>query len=148
MTTLTTEQEYSIISKHLSRISTLRRFAQTKDVEWLEDVYKSLETIMQDNKETFRLMNLEAEQKEQKRLDILRLIKETGFDLETINIPVTISSFKAKKSNAGKGKTRKPKYQFNENGEVKYWSGNGKKPSSLQKLLNEGHSLNEFLIQK
>ncbi|EYU13581.1 hypothetical protein [Photorhabdus aegyptia] len=107
MTTLTIEQEYSIISNHLSRISTLRRFAQTKDVEWLEDVYKSLETIVQDNKETFRLMSLEAEQKEQKRLDILRLIKETGFDLETINIPVTISSFKAKKSNAGKGKTRK-----------------------------------------
>ncbi|WP_323838824.1 H-NS histone family protein [Photorhabdus africana] len=148
MTTLTIEQEYGIISNHLSRISTLRRFAQTKDVEWLEDVYKALETVLQDNKETFRLMSLEAEQKEQKRLEILRLIEENGLDLKTINIPVTVSSFKPKKSNAGKGKTRKPKYQFNENGEVKYWSGNGKKPSGLQKLLNEGHLLNEFLIQK
>ncbi|MCW7550877.1 H-NS histone family protein [Photorhabdus sp. APURE] len=148
MTGITIEQEYEIVSKHLSRMSTLRRFAQTKDVEWLEDVYKALEVVVQDSKETFRLMSLEAEQKEQKRLDILRMIEEIGLDLKTINIPITLSDFKPKKSKTGKGKTRKPKYQFNENGEIKYWSGNGKKPSGLQKLLNEGHSLNEFLIKK
>ncbi|NDL01534.1 H-NS family nucleoid-associated regulatory protein [Photorhabdus bodei] len=148
MTTLTTEKEYDIVSAYLSRISLLRRFAQTKDVEWLEDAYKTLEVVVQESKETFRLMSLEAEQKEQKRLEILRMIEEIGLNPNTINIPVTFSDFKPKKSNAGKGKTRKPKYQFNDNGEIKYWSGNGKKPSGLQKLLNEGHSLNEFLIQK
>ncbi|CAQ85284.1 MULTISPECIES: H-NS histone family protein [Photorhabdus] len=148
MTTLTIEQEYNIVSAHLSRITSLRKFAQTKDVEWLEDVYKTLEIVVQESKETFRLMSLEAEQKEQKRLEILKMIEEIGLNINTINTPITLSDFKPKKSNARKGKTRKPKYQFNENGEIKYWSGNGKKPLGLQKLLNEGHSLNEFLITK
>ncbi|WP_192903130.1 hypothetical protein [Photorhabdus khanii] len=33
-------------------------------------------------------------------------------------LAITLSGLKPKKSNTGKGKTRKPKYQFNENGEV------------------------------
>ncbi|NRN30166.1 H-NS family nucleoid-associated regulatory protein [Photorhabdus heterorhabditis] len=148
MTELTKEQEYEIVSKYLTGLTTLRKFAQTKDFDWLEEVYQKLEIIVEESRESSRLARLEIEEKEQKRLEVLRIIAEMGFDIKTINIPITLSGFKPKKSNTGKGKTRKPKYQFNENGEIKYWSGNGKRPLGLQKLLNEGHLLDEFLIKR
>ncbi|WP_350305627.1 H-NS histone family protein [Photorhabdus viridis] len=148
MTELTKEQEYEIVSKHLTGLTTLRKFAQTKDFDWLKEVYVKLEVIVDESREYSRLARLEIEEKEQKRLEVLRIIEEIGLDINTINIPITLSGFKPKKLNTGKGKTRKPKYQFNENGEIKYWSGNGKRPLGLQKLLNEGHLLDEFLIKR
>lgn len=39
-------------------------------------------------------------------------------------------------------------YQFEENGETKYWSGRGRAPKLIDGALKNGHSLDEFLIKK
>ncbi len=41
-----------------------------------------------------------------------------------------------------------PKYQFEENGETKYWSGRGRAPKPIAEALASGRSLDEFLIEK
>nr|WP_264757494.1 H-NS family nucleoid-associated regulatory protein [Klebsiella pneumoniae] len=41
-----------------------------------------------------------------------------------------------------------PKYQFDENGETKYWSGRGRTPKPIDEALKAGRSLDEFLIKK
>ncbi|EEZ6608717.1 H-NS histone family protein [Escherichia coli] len=41
-----------------------------------------------------------------------------------------------------------PKYQFEENGETKYWSGRGRAPKPIGEALKAGRSLDEFLIPK
>ena len=41
-----------------------------------------------------------------------------------------------------------PKYQFEENGETKYWSGRGRAPKPIDEALKAGRSLDEFLIKK
>ncbi|EQW80451.1 hypothetical protein G913_04504 [Escherichia coli UMEA 3124-1] len=41
-----------------------------------------------------------------------------------------------------------PKYQFEENGETKYWSGRGRAPKPIAEALKAGRSLDEFLIPK
>ncbi|WP_243465111.1 hypothetical protein [Photorhabdus temperata] len=66
MTELTKEQEYEIVSKYLTGLTTLRKFAQTKDFDWLEDVYQKLEVIVDESRESSRLARLEIEEKEQK----------------------------------------------------------------------------------
>lgn len=52
--------------------------------------------------------------------------------------------------NARKSKLPKapPKYQFEENGEVKFWSGRGRAPKPIDEALKAGRSLDDFLIKK
>jgi DNA-binding protein H-NS len=40
------------------------------------------------------------------------------------------------------------KYTFEENGEMKVWSGAGKKPKVIEAALAEGKSLEDFLITR
>ncbi|AXG46096.1 hypothetical protein GPY51_08750 [Photorhabdus laumondii subsp. laumondii] len=56
------------------------------------------------------------------------MIKEICVNLNFVSSSATLTGFKPKKSNTEKEKreTRKPKYQFNENKEVKYDSENVK----------------------
>lgn len=144
-TELTKEEVFSIVSKHLSGLTYLRKFAQSKDFEWLQDVHDKIGAILQENREDFERAKREAEEKEKKRREVLRMIEEMGFDIESLVNPITASGIKKKKTK--KQGTRKPKYQFTHNGEMILWSGNGKKPLALQTLLDEGHTLEEFLIQ-
>ncbi len=41
-----------------------------------------------------------------------------------------------------------PKYQFEENGVVKYWSGRGRAPKPIDAALKAGQKLEDFLIEK
>ncbi|HGJ5900116.1 H-NS family nucleoid-associated regulatory protein [Arsenophonus apicola] len=144
--TLKREEEYQIISKHLSSITTIRKFALTKDFEWLQEVKDKLEAVIEENREFFEQAKKEAEEKEKKRLDLIKMIEESGFSLDSLLNPVTTGKIKPKKKSSINA--RKPKYEFlDENGEIQTWSGNGKPPTALQKLLDDGNPLEEFLIK-
>ncbi|WMY95312.1 MAG: H-NS family nucleoid-associated regulatory protein (plasmid) [Arsenophonus sp.] len=143
---LTKEAEYKIISKHLSSITTLRKFALTKNFDWLQEVKDKLEAIIEENKDAYEKAKKEAEKKEKKRLDLIKLIEDNGFNLHSLLEPVITKTINKKKKN--NVNTRKPKYKFlDENGDIQTWSGNGKPPTRLQKLLNNGNSLDKFLIK-
>ncbi|EDM3788574.1 H-NS histone family protein [Escherichia coli] len=148
MTELSKDEEYGIVSKHLGSITALRKFAQTKDFEWLEEVKGKLEALISESREEYELKKLEAEELEQKRQQALEYIRSLGLDPESLAEPVTVGGIKTKRKNAKSG-ARKAKYRFtDEGGNAKEWSGNGKRPSALQKLLDAGHSLDEYLINK
>lgn len=141
------EDEYQIISKHLSSITTIRKFALTKDFEWLQEVKNKLEAVIEENREAFELAKKEAAIKEKQRLDLIKLIEESGFSLNSLLQPITTNKIKAKKKS--NTHARKPKYEFlDENGNIQTWSGNGKPPVELQKLLDDGNPLEGFLIVK
>ncbi|MGK3611195.1 hypothetical protein ACSLN1_25855, partial [Escherichia coli] len=56
-----------------------------------------------------------------------------------INYLIHLIMTNAKIRRKAKGGVRKAKYRFkDENGEIREWSGNGKRPLALQKLLDEG----------
>ncbi|HGJ5877465.1 MAG TPA: H-NS family nucleoid-associated regulatory protein [Arsenophonus sp.] len=140
------EDEYQIISKHLSSITTIRKFALTKDFDWLQEVKDKLDAVVEENRKLFEQAKREAKEKEKQRLDLLKLIEESGFSLDSLLQPVTTGKIKTKKKNSVNA--RKPKYEFlDENGDIQTWSGNGKPPSALQKLLDDGNALEEFLIK-
>ena len=81
-----------------------------------------------------------AQEEEAKaRLDKIAKIKE---DLLSIEDLVSLEPAKV-----NKGRKFPPKYRFtDENGQERTWSGQGARPRALQKLLNEGRSLESFLI--
>ncbi|MFP3014704.1 MAG: H-NS family nucleoid-associated regulatory protein [Arsenophonus sp.] len=140
------EEEYQIISKHLSSITSIRKFALTKDFDWLQEVKDKLEAVLDENREIFEHTKKEVEKKERQRLDLIKLIEESGFDLGSLLQPITTNKIKKKKKSSMN--ERKPKYEFlDENNNIQTWSGNGKPPMALQKLLNDGNKLEYFLIK-
>lgn len=148
MTELSKDEEYGIVSKHLGTLTALRKFAQTKDFEWLEEVKGKLEALITESRKEYELKKLAAEELEQKRKQALEYIRSLGLDPDYLTEPVTVGGIKSQRKNAKSG-VRKAKYRFtDELGNAKEWSGNGKSPSALQTLLDAGHSLDEYLINK
>lgn len=144
MSELTKDEEYQIVAKHLSGLGNLRKFAQTKDFEWLEDVCSKLKSIVEEEREAFELAKLEAEELENKRQKAIQLIEEMGFSVESLSEPVTTGTKKLKRSK----KSTAPKYRFTDpvTGNVDTWTGIGRMKKGLQALLNDGHTLAEYLI--
>lgn len=145
MTELTKEEEYDIISKHLGRITSLRKFSQTKDFEWLEDVRNKMDALLGEMRDEYEIKKRKAEELEEKRQKALEYILSLGLSPETLSEPVTISGLKSKPKKSASEK--KAKYHFNdEQGNIKEWSGVGRTPSVINKLIEEGYSLEDFLI--
>lgn len=145
MTELTRDEEYQITAKHLTGLTALRKFANTKDYEWLETVASQLASIVEEKREAFELAKLEAEEREKERLKVLEMVSNLGFTLESLSEPVTVKGKKAKKN-----KTVAPaKYRFTDpdTGKEDTYTGQGRMKKGLKKLLEQGHSLEEFLIQ-
>ncbi|MCC8459210.1 hypothetical protein [Photorhabdus aegyptia] len=69
------------------------------------------------------------------------MIKEMGVNLNTVSRSATLTGFKPKRSNTEKGENRKPKYQFNENKEVKYGSVNVKTFRHGRFIIKNKHPL-------
>ncbi|EUD10807.1 H-NS family nucleoid-associated regulatory protein [Providencia alcalifaciens] len=147
MTELTREEKYRITSESLTGLTELRKFAKTKNFEWLENLASQLNSIVEEKREEFELQKLELQEIEEKRLKALRFIEELGLNPETIHI----SAFESidTKSKGKKAKSA-PKYRFThpESGKTETWTGVGRMKKGLQQLIEAGHSLDEFLIDK
>ncbi|PHM25057.1 H-NS family nucleoid-associated regulatory protein [Xenorhabdus budapestensis] len=151
MSELTREEEYKIVSTHLTGMTNLRRFTNSKDFEWLEELNNKLAALIDERREEEELRKRELQEIEEKRLKALDYLKDLGLDPNTI----TISVFE--QGNTGKRKTKKnkksdlpPKYAFinPETQKEETWVGVGRIKKGLQQLLDEGHSIDEFLINK
>ncbi|MGC6580519.1 H-NS family nucleoid-associated regulatory protein, partial [Escherichia coli] len=79
-----------------------------------------------------------------KRQELLQLIQGEGFSAEEL------LGFSEEKPKKRKNKLPKapPKYQFEDNGVVKYWSGRGRAPKPIDAALKSGQKLEDFLIKK
>lgn len=147
MADLKREEEIEIVAKNLSGLTALRRFANTQSFDWLEDVSNKLLTIISEKREEEELRRLELSEQEEKRLKALKYLEELGLDPETINVSVFDTEPKRKKKR--KVSTAPAKYRFTDpdTGKADTWTGIGRPKKGLQKLLEKGHELDEFLIQ-
>ncbi|HDH8976813.1 TPA: H-NS histone family protein [Escherichia coli] len=142
MSELTKEDEYGIISRTMMNIRSLRVFAREIDFEQLLEMQEKLNVVIEERREDAERQELEA-----KRQQAIEYIISLGLDPESLLAPVTADTVKTRRK--AKGGVRKAKYRFkDENGEIREWSGNGKRPLALQKLLDEGHFMEDFLIEK
>lgn len=78
----------------------------------------------------------ELQQREEKRRELLSLIISEGFTPDEF-----ITETAQKKAR------RKMKYQYNEGGKIKKWSGVGRVPRPISEQLKSGLSLEDFLIK-
>lgn len=148
MTEFSKDEEHGIISRTMMNIRSLRVFAREVEFEQLLEMQEKLNVVIEERREDAEREAAELAELEQKRQKVLDYIISLGLDPVSLMEPVTSGAVKSKRQ-PSKGGARKAKYRFtDENGDVKEWSGNGKRPLALQKLLDEGHFLEDFLIDK
>lgn len=133
--------DYSSAIKVFSNIRSLRALARETDRDVLADIVEKLQTVVAELDEEKAAEREKAEAIAQKKKEALDYLASMGLTLEDL---------------AGSGvsgaprKTKEPrpyKYEFkDENGNTKKWTGQGRTPKALQKALDDGRKLEEFLI--
>lgn len=130
-------RDFDMVLKYLLNENLLKNVLKGSELDTLEKVKATLSTVCGNLKDELELQRIEAEEREQKRLELIAAIEAQGFSLNEL--------IKTKKS-----PTKKPnKYVFfNEKGEKTYWSGMGKMPKALKEQVENGRDLESFLIVK
>ncbi|EHP8199108.1 H-NS histone family protein [Escherichia coli] len=149
MCKLTKEEEYSIISRTMTNIRSLRTYVRELDFEQLLDMQEKLNSVIEVHRKDAEREAAEREaaeraEREQRRQEQLQLIAEEGFSLEEL-LDRPEDTPKSRKKTLPKAP---PKYQFEENGETKYWSGRGRAPKPIDEAMKAGRSLEDFRINK
>lgn len=139
MSELTKEDEYGIISRTMMNIRSLRVFAREIDFEQLLEMQEKLNVVIEERRE-----DAKRAERERKRQELLQLIAGEGFSPEEL-LGITEDAPKTRKKTLPKAPS---KYQFEENGETKYWSGRGRAPKPIAEALKAGRSLEDFRINK
>lgn len=144
---LTTEQEYEITTAIIGSITSLRKFLKEKDLSWLKATYEKFESIIKEREEEEELLELERQEKEQIKQKILEVAAQMGLDPTTISFDDDAKSNKKRKKSL---KVTQPKYRFIDplTGKEDTYSGQGRMKKGLKALLEQGNSLDEFLIDK
>lgn len=144
MSELTKEDEYGIISRTMMNIRSLRVFAREIDFEQLLEMQEELNVVIEERREDAEREAAERAERERKRQELLQLIAGEGFSPEEL-LGLSEEAPKSRKKTLPKAP---PKYQFEENGETKYWSGRGRAPKPIDEALKAGRSLEDFRINK
>lgn len=128
----------------LTNIRSVRVFARETSFEQLLEIQEKLNAVIEERREDAEREAAERQEREKKRQELLQLIQAEGFDLSELVTESTDVGTRPKR----KGPKAPPKYQFEEQGETKYWSGRGRTPKPIDEALKAGRSLDDFLIKK
>ncbi|HFD6683609.1 H-NS family nucleoid-associated regulatory protein [Providencia rettgeri] len=124
------------IQEKLKSERALKKFLKDSDYPFLEKLNARISTALDEKRTEHEEAKRQKAERENKRLELLALIKSEGFS------PNELVDKTEKKS-----AKRKPKYAYIENGEKKVWAGTGHTPTPIQQALDAGESLDSFLIK-
>lgn len=129
----------------LSNIRSLRVLAREVDSAWLEEVRDKLDMVIQEKKDEEELAQLEIREREEKIAKLKAYIaNELNESPESLLGELTGQPKKETKAN-----TIKPKYRYtDEKGVTRTWTGRGKKPKFFADKIEQGESLDQYLIEK
>lgn len=115
-------------------------------VDELKEVQQKLNNVISKREAEAEELERERQQKREKIAELKRTMQEAGIDISDI-LEEEIGGqplAKAKRKRAPKP----PKYEFtDENGDRKTWTGQGRMPKALQKAVDSGRPLADFLIR-
>ncbi|STU47812.1 DNA-binding protein H-NS [Klebsiella pneumoniae] len=137
-------ETFDATKKLLLNIRSVRVFARETSFEQLLEMQEKLNAVIEERREEAEREAAERAERERKRQELLQLIAGEGFSPEEL-LGLSEDAQKTRKKTLPKAP---PKYQFDENGETKYWSGRGRTPKPIDEALKAGRSLDEFLIKK
>ena len=125
----------------LLNIRTLRSVSKDISLEDLELALEKLMTVVAERQEKAQQALEEDAERLAKLEEYRQMMEQDGIDLNEL-IGSTKPKIRAKRA------PRLPKYRFlDDKGHEKTWTGQGRMPATLQKVVDDGRSLDEFEIK-
>lgn len=90
---------------------------------------------------------IEAE-KQAKIESVVAQVRENGLDVEMLIASLAGTGGGTSAVAKSKREPRPAKYEYDDNGTTRTWTGQGRTPSAIQAELAKGKTLNDFLIAK
>lgn len=143
---MSNEENYTSVRKVLSNQRSIRALVRECDYGWLVEASEKLNAAIAERRADYEIELKQREEREKQRQELLALIQEAGFDIESLATPADSLASKEKAKRKSSGVIRKPKYQYTENGELKTWAGVGRKPKFVADAISAGRTLEEFII--
>ncbi|MDD0824940.1 H-NS family nucleoid-associated regulatory protein [Mannheimia sp. AT1] len=132
--------------KALFNIRSLRAFSKDLTLEQLESISEKLAIIITEKQEEIKKQELEQAKQLENLNKYKEMLKQDGITIDELAELLANKVIKARKARKPVA-PRPAKYKFvDENGNEKTWTGQGRTPKALQKLLNEGKKLEDFEI--
>lgn len=133
------------IKSAISNIRQLRAIAKDVNSEWLLEVREKLDMVIQEKKDEEELAQLEAREREEKIAKLKAYIaNELNESPESLLGELTGQPKKETKTS-----TVKPKYRYtDEKGVTRTWTGRGKKPKFFAEKIEQGESIDQYLIEQ
>lgn len=129
--------------KVLNNIRTLRAQARDCTLDMLEEMLEKLEVVVKERRTEEHLVQAEMEERTRKLQQFREMMTAEGIDPNELLHGAVPSKSVVKTKRAA----RPPKYGYrDEDGEMKTWTGQGRTPRPIKKAIDEGKSLNDFLI--
>lgn len=132
-------------------VRSLRAACREITLEQLDDALQKIQQIYderQDEESKARRIEAERQEKLQHYLDMM---KADGIDPGALAAYVSPSSSSAGKAAGRKVKSKRTprpaKYRYQDGGEMKEWTGQGRQPKVIAMAIAEGGSLDDFLIK-
>ncbi|EPC4825028.1 H-NS histone family protein [Salmonella enterica] len=142
MAELSKEEEHGITARILMNIRSVRVFAREVEFEQLLEMQEKLNAVIEERREDAEREAAERQEREKKRQELLQLIAGEGFSPEEL---LGLSEGLAKSRKTTRPKSP-PKYQYQEDGKTRYWTGRGRPPKAIDAALKAGRALETFLI--
>ncbi len=129
--------------KILNNIRTLRAQARECSLETLDEMLEKLTVVVNERREEDTQVQAEIEERTRKLQQYREMLFADGID------PNELLQTMVLKTSPGKSKraARPAKYKYtDENGESRTWTGQGRTPAVIKKAMDEGKSLEDFLL--
>ncbi|MGL6364271.1 H-NS family histone-like protein [Aeromonas veronii] len=131
--------------KILMNIRSLRAALRELSFEQLVEIREKFEEIFAEREQQENKIKAESAERLQKLAEFTEMLKEAGIDPS--ELVGTAAPAKADGSaNKAKRAPRPAKYKYNEDGQEKTWTGQGRMPKAIAEAVASGRALEEFLI--
>lgn len=122
--------------KVLTHERRLKAAMKTLSIDEIKAVHLKMEKIISDREEEIKEKEAKEAERQAKLDEVRKIMDESGLSIEELA-----------GSEPKKKRSYPPKYRIECEGEEVKWSGHGRMPIIFKKAIDEGRSIEEFLIE-
>ncbi|MCO4208953.1 H-NS histone family protein [Aeromonas hydrophila] len=131
--------------KVLLNIRSLRAVIRELPFEQLQEAKEKFELVYNERAESVEQERAEQEERQRKLSEFTEMLQQAGIDPREL-----LNSAAAPAAAAGATKSKRAprpaKYKYQEDGQEKTWTGQGRMPKAIAEQVALGKDLNDFLI--
>ncbi|WP_342040677.1 H-NS family nucleoid-associated regulatory protein [Aeromonas caviae] len=132
--------------KTLLKIRSLRAALRDLSFEQLEEVKDKFDQVHAELSAATEKERAAQEEHQRKLVEFSEMLKAAGIDPRDLVGNAATSTSAEKGKGKGKRAPRPPKYKYQEDGQEKTWTGQGRMPKAIAEQIEQGKSLEQFAI--